>query len=96
MGFIIPKDERAAAAGLLVHIAESYDAVRHLRTSLRLVGFSYKLYDLVTEHTAKRTGSAILRVYDGPSKLHAEEFRYWLHHRPTGPFQSVSAYNLDN
>ena len=41
-GFIIPKDERSAKLGLPTHIAESRDAVRHLRTALRLAGFSPK------------------------------------------------------
>ena len=95
-GFIIPKDERAAKLNLPVHIAESRDAVRHLRTALRLAGFSPKTYNAISEHTAKRTGSAAIRRYNGPSALSTEEYGHWLHHRPSGPFQSVSAYNPDN
>ena len=95
-GFIIPKDERAFKHGLPVHIAQSRDAVRHLRTALRVAGFSPKTYKAISEHTGKRTASAAIRRYKGPEKLDTEEYGHWLHHRPTGPFQSVAAYNSDN
>ena len=90
-GFIIPKDERSAKLGLPTHIAESRDAVRHLRTALRLAGFSPKTYNAVSEHTAKRTSSAAIRRYNRPSALSTDEYGHWLHHRPSGPFQSDSA-----
>jgi len=61
-----------------------------------LAGFCPKTYNAISEHTGKRTGSAALRRYNGPSKLDTEEYGHWLHHRPSGPFKSVSAYNPDN
>lgn len=90
------KDERSSKLGLPTHIADSRDAVRHLRTALRLAGFFPKTYNAISEHTGKRTGSAAIRRYNGPSKLDTEEYGHCLHHRPSGPFQSVSAYNPDN
>ena len=50
----------------------------------------------ISEHTAKRTSSAAIRRYNGPCALSTEEYGHWLHHRPSGPFQFVSAYNPDN
>lgn len=95
-GFIIPKDERPARLNLPTHIAVSRDSVRHLRAALRLSGFSPKTCNAVSEHTGKRTGSAAIRRYNGPSSLSTDDCGHWLHHRPLGPFQSVSAYNPDN
>ena len=77
-------------------MASSKDAARHLRTALRVFGFFPKTYNAISEHTGKRTGSAAIRRYNGPSKLDTEEYGYWLHHRPSGPFKSLSAGNPDN
>ena len=92
-GFIIPKDERAISHNFPVTIAESRDAVDHVKNCLRMAGFRFQVYDKVSEHTAKRTGAAVIRLYNGPHKMDTEEYSNWLHHRPSGPFQAAGPYN---
>ena len=96
MDFIIPLDERAFDAGLPVSIANSETAVKHLRSCLREAGFPPEVYKAVSEHTAKRTGAAVIRLYMGDAKMDTEEFSNWLHHRATGAFKSVGPYNPED